>query len=125
MCIVVRIHPGVPCFCAEAKLFLGFGGSPAGNMFCLYYDAPISSLQRGTSFSASPVPVQVPCLVLGRVCLFTQLGPPVVPFLTSFLGEGSSTQIEYRKKGYPYSNLFTGGPGQISMVCTVCYKRFY
>ena len=33
------------------------------------------------------------------------LGPPIVPFYT-FLGEGSPTE----KKGYPYSNLSTGGP---------------
>ena len=37
------------------------------------------------------------------------LGPPVVPFYP-FLGEGSPTKIDYRKKGYPYSNLSTGGP---------------
>ena len=37
------------------------------------------------------------------------LGPPVVPFLTPFFGEGSPTKIDYRK-GYPYSNLSTGGP---------------
>ena len=35
-----------------------------------------------------------------------QLGPPVVPFYPSF-GEGSPTNIDYRKKGYPFS---TGGP---------------
>ena len=28
-----------------------------------------------------------------------QLGPPVVPFLTLFMGEGSPTKIDYRKKG--------------------------
>ena len=27
-----------------------------------------------------------------------------------FLGEGSPTRIDYRKKGRPYSNLSTGGP---------------
>ena len=37
------------------------------------------------------------------------LGPPVVPFYP-FLGEGSPTKIDYRKKGYPYVNLSTKGP---------------
>ena len=37
------------------------------------------------------------------------LGPPVVPFYP-FLGEGSPTEIDYRKKRYPYSILSTGGP---------------
>ena len=32
------------------------------------------------------------------------LGPPVVPFSPLFWG--SPTKIDYRKKGYPYSNLF-------------------
>ena len=27
------------------------------------------------------------------------LGPPVVPFLTPLLGEGSPTKVDYRKKG--------------------------
>ena len=27
------------------------------------------------------------------------LGPPAVPFLTPFLGEGSRTKTDYRKKG--------------------------
>ena len=31
-----------------------------------------------------------------------------------FFGEGSPTKIDYRKnKGYPYSNLSTGGPRSI------------
>ena len=30
--------------------------------------------------------------------------------LLSFLGEGSPTKIDYKKKSYPYSNLSTGGP---------------
>ena len=29
----------------------------------------------------------------------SHLGPPVVPFLTLFLGEGSPAKIDYRKKG--------------------------
>ena len=35
-----------------------------------------------------------------------------MPFYISFffLGGGSPTKIDYRKKGYPYSNLSTGGP---------------
>ena len=32
-----------------------------------------------------------------------------MPFY-SFLGEGSPTKIDSRKKGHPYSNLSTGGP---------------
>ena len=32
------------------------------------------------------------------------------PLVYPFLGEGSPTEIDYRKKGYPYSNLSTGGP---------------
>ena len=39
-----------------------------------------------------------------------ELGPPVVPFLNPFWGEGSPTKIDYRKKGYPFSSLSTGGP---------------
>ena len=30
----------------------------------------------------------------------------------ALFGEGSPTKIDYRKKRYPYSNLFTGGPSQ-------------
>ena len=42
---------------------------------------------------------------------FLVLGPPVVPFFPClFLGEGSATKIDYRKEGYAYSNLATGGP---------------
>ena len=41
-----------------------------------------------------------------------QLGPPAVPFLTPFFGEGSPTKIDDRKKGSRYSNLSTGGPSQ-------------
>ena len=37
-------------------------------------------------------------------------GALVVPFLTPLFGEGSPTKIDYRKKGYPYFNLSTGGP---------------
>ena len=37
------------------------------------------------------------------------LGPRGVPFYP-FWGEGSPTKIDYRKKGYLYSNLSTGGP---------------
>ena len=33
-------------------------------------------------------------------------GAPFYPFL----GEGSPTTIDYRKEGYPYSRLSTGGP---------------
>ena len=41
------------------------------------------------------------------------LGPPVVPFLTLFGGEGSPTKTDVLKKLVPtYSNLFTGGPTQ-------------
>ena len=36
--------------------------------------------------------------------MFRFLGPLVVPFYP-FLGEGSPTEMDYRKKGYPYSNL--------------------
>ena len=40
-----------------------------------------------------------------------KLGYPKVPFPSAFLGEGSPTKIDYRKKiGYPYSNLSPGGP---------------
>ena len=42
-----------------------------------------------------------------------RLGPPVEPFYP-FSGEGSPTKIDYRKKGYPYSNLSTGGPRRTS-----------
>ena len=50
--------------------------------------------------------------------------PPVVPF-DPFLGEGSPTKLQ--KKGYPYSILSTGGPGQSdgkpanSAPCVACY----
>ena len=40
----------------------------------------------------------------------SQLVPNFCPFTASFLGEGSPTKIDYRKKGYPYSKLSTGGP---------------
>ena len=35
------------------------------------------------------------------------LGPPA-PFLTLCWGEGSPTEMDYRKKWYPYSNLSGG-----------------
>ena len=39
------------------------------------------------------------------------VGPPVVPLSHPFFcWEGSPTKIDYRKKGYPYSFLSTGGP---------------
>ena len=44
-----------------------------------------------------------------RVYLKPALGPQVVP-VYPFLGEGSPTKIDHRKRGYPYSNLSTGGP---------------
>ena len=48
----------------------------------------------------------------------TLLGPPVVPFYP-FFGEGSPTTIVYRKNGYPYSNLSTGGPSCFSFRISV------
>ena len=46
-----------------------------------------------------------------RSYLLEYLGRPVVPFYPFvLLGEGSPTKIDYSKKGYPYSNLSTGGP---------------
>ena len=48
--------------------------------------------------------------VLVQVSKLRLLGPPVLPFYL-FFGEGSTTKIDYRQKGYPYSNLSTGGPG--------------
>ena len=36
---------------------------------------------------------------LAPLSTFSYAGPPVVPFLTPFLGEGSPTKIDYRKKG--------------------------
>ena len=45
-----------------------------------------------------------------------RVGPSVVSFypffVTPFLGEGSPTKIDCRKKGYPYSNLSTAGPSR-------------
>ena len=38
-----------------------------------------------------------------------------MPFLTLFWG--SPAQIDYRTKGYPYSNLSTGGPRSDVCVC--------
>ena len=47
-------------------------------------------------------------LMVGGLAPLWMLGPPVVPFYHCF-GEGSPAKIDYRK-GYPYSNLSTGGP---------------
>ena len=45
------------------------------------------------------------------------LGPPVVQAFTNFFGwDASPTKIDYRKKGYPYSNLFTGGPSCLRLL---------
>ena len=49
---------------------------------------------------------QVPTLLIrGHVAKLSPtkiwLGPPVVPFLSPFLGEGSPTKIDYRKKLVP------------------------
>ena len=50
---------------------------------------------------------------LGNVVLFGSV-PSQVPFYRFFLGwEGSPTKIDYRKKGYLYSNLSTGGPSWV------------
>ena len=38
------------------------------------------------------------------------LGPPRSALLPIFDWEGAPTKIDYRKKGYPYSNISTGGP---------------
>ena len=48
-----------------------------------------------------------PSIVVSPNCL----GPPVVPFYP-FLGEGSTTKIDYRelRKGHPCSNLSAGQP---------------
>ena len=43
--------------------------------------------------------------IAGLRSLDGYLGPPVVPFYPSL--------VDYRKKGYPYSNLPTGGPSYI------------
>ena len=37
----------------------------------------------------------------GKKWIHVSLGPPVVPFLTPFLGENSPTEIDYRKKLVP------------------------
>ena len=49
-------------------------------------------------------------------CEVGKLGPPLVPFYP-FLEEGSPTKIDYRNKGYPYSNLSTGGLSK----CLIAY----
>ena len=38
--------------------------------------------------------------------LISFLGPPAMPFLTPFLGQGSPTKIDYRKKEHIGTNLF-------------------
>ena len=43
---------------------------------------------------------QTPSPELGCFLQAGQLGPPVVPFLTLFWGEGSPTKIDYRKSWY-------------------------
>ena len=53
------------------------------------------------------------------------LGPPArCPFTVSFLGKGSPTKIDNRKKGtgYPYSNLSTRGPS-LAMRCLVGHPQ--
>ena len=45
------------------------------------------------------------CYICGCV-----LGPTSSALLSFFWGEGSPAKVDYRKKGYPYSNLSTGGP---------------
>ena len=48
-----------------------------------------------------------------RLELVRHLGPPAIGALLPYMflvGEASPTEIDYRKKGYPCSNLSTGGP---------------
>ena len=44
-----------------------------------------------------------------RVAYLTRSPSDWCPFTVFFLGEGSPTRIDCRKKGYPYSDLSTGG----------------
>ena len=80
--------------------------------------APCLKLGRLTGRSAFSTPgggsqlVAVDSRTVRRASGVSFLGPPVVPFYRSFLGEGSPTKIDYRQKefGYPSSILSTGGP---------------
>ena len=67
------------------------------------------------TFSEKPTPCRIFRGIAGRKPqsqwkTHYALGPPVVPFLTPFLGEGSPSKIDYRKSWHPSSNLSTGGP---------------
>ena len=43
----------------------------------------------------------------GKIPRAIGIFPPVVPFCRFCFGEGSPAKIDYRKKGYPSSNLST------------------
>ena len=56
-----------------------------------------------------------------------QLGPPArCLFVYPLFGwEGSPAKIDYRKSGYPYSNLSTGGPSQKACASTNMHTYIY
>ena len=45
-----------------------------------------------------------------RQRVFEDLRPQVVPFYRFFFGGGFPYEDRLQRKGYPYSNLSTGGP---------------
>ena len=81
-----------------------------------------SRILRDSLASSSRTPGSTPLVCTAKkiracfaVCVFLldlRKGPrsPSSALSHPLLGEGSPTKTDYRKKGYPFSNLCTGGP---------------
>ena len=101
--------PGIQLMTESAGSHFGVS---FGNKLCFVFKlflAPFLEPHMGISQNWGPVPLGRWCplgfslkpiqQIVIRSLHMSCLGPPVVPFLTPFLGEGSPTKIDYRKKG--------------------------
>ena len=69
-------------------------------------------MRPGTAVRGEPPPMEVLEQKTGKKTL-SKLGPPVVPFYPFWGRVPLLRTIDYRRKnGYPYSNLFSGGPSK-------------
>ena len=123
---------GCPCF--SWFLVLGGSGSPPNSSGCVRLTKGVSSPCRAAiqlrgepeeTLSAHPMGAgpEMPRVAVGTSTGGTNvqiLGPSArCSFTVPSLGGGFPTKIDYRKEGYPYSLLSTGGPR-----CTNCSLHF-
>ena len=95
----------------NSKPMLPFWGFQCITRFRTYFSGWIGMFIRGTIWVLTHGQVTLGGFLAKERC---RLGPPArCPFSPKFCGrEGSPTKIDCRKKGYPYSNLSTGGPSK-------------